>query len=70
MPKFIVEETSPPEQPFIISLVKEDYGVSVRIRQGQSENIRLLEFHDDGRVIRYINRVRQFKLRSIMGSTI
>lgn len=70
MPKFILEETPEPEQPFVVSLVKEDDGVSVRLRQGQSENICILHFHNDGRIVRTIMHVcKRFHLQNIMGSS-
>ncbi len=68
MPKFIISKTPESDAPFVVSLVEEEYGISVRLKQGGSENIRILELHNDGRVVRYLNRVTKFGLRSIMGT--
>lgn len=62
MIEFIIGNASIPEQPLIIHLVEEADGVSVRLRQGQSENIRVIDFCSDGRVRVHTERMKKFGL--------
>ena len=68
MPKFIIELDPELEQPFLIKLVKEHAGVAIYLRQGYSENLRVLKFHDDGKVMYNVHQVEKFGLRPIIGT--
>ncbi len=68
MPKFKISSEALEDVPIFVSLVKREDGVSVHLCREGSESLSILDFYDDGRVVRNTTRVtKKLGLRNIMG---
>ncbi len=61
MVKFTIGVTDN-KPPFVVSLHQESGKISVRLRRGTSECIRVIEFNDGGEVAVHVDRLEKFGL--------